>query len=63
MLEANYEAFADSTSYLLNSEIIGESNCDEPTLQTLRRLKESKADVPRSMVPHGFEYFVKKCGD
>jgi hypothetical protein len=63
VLEAHYEALADTTSGFLVSEIVGESYCDERALQTLRRFKNSKADVPRSLVPHGLEYFVKKCGD
>lgn len=63
VLGANYDALTDPTSCFLISEIVGESYCDKRALQTLRRLKESKTDVPRSMVPHGLEYFIKKCGD
>ena len=63
VLEAHYEALADTTSGFLVSEIVGESYCDERALQTLRRLTETKADVPRSLVPHGLEYFTRKCGD
>lgn len=63
VLETCYEDLTDPTSCFLVSEIVGESYCDERALQTLRRLKESKADVPRSLVPHGLEYFTRKCGD
>jgi len=63
MLETCYEDLTDPTSCFLVSEIVGGSYSDERALQTLRRLKESKADVPRSLVPHGFEYFTRKCGD
>ena len=63
VLETCYEDLTEPTSCFLVSEIVGESYCDERALQTLRRLKESKADVPRSLVPHGLEYFTRKCGD
>ena len=63
VLERFYDSFTDFTSCFLISEIIGESYGDERALQTLRRLKTSKVEMPRSMVPHGLEYFVKKSSD
>jgi hypothetical protein len=63
VLETCYQDLTDSTSLFLVSEIVGESYCDERALETLRRLKASKADVPRSLVPHGLEYLTRKCGD
>ena len=62
-LEAVYDSFTDFTSCFLISEIIGELYGDERALQTLRRLKTTKAEMPRSMVPHGLEYFVKKSSN
>lgn len=62
-LEKSYASFTDFTSCLLIAEMIGESYGGERGLQTLRRLKRSKEDMPRSMVPHGLEYFVKKSSD
>jgi hypothetical protein len=63
VLEACYQDLTDPTSCFLVSEIVGESYCDERALETLRRLKATKADVPRSLVPHGLEYFARKCGE
>jgi hypothetical protein len=62
-LEESYASFTDFTSCFQIAEIIGESYGGERGLQTLRRLKRSKADMPRSMVPHGLEYFIKKSSD
>ena len=63
VLEESYSSFTDFTSCFQIAEIIGESYGGERGLQTLRRLKTSKADIPRSMVPHGLEYFIKHSGD
>ena len=63
VLEARYETLTDTTSCFLISEIVGESYCNERALQTLRHFKESKGEVPRSLAPHGLEYFIKKCKD
>lgn len=62
-LEKTYGSFTDFTSCFLIAEMIGESYGGERALQTLRRLKLSKEEMPRSMVPHGLEYFIKKSSD
>ena len=58
-----YASFADFTSCFLISEIIAESYGGQRALETFRRLKTSKADMPRSMVPHGLEYPGQKTNE
>jgi len=63
VFENSYASFADFTSCFLIAEIIAESYGGERALETFRRLKTSKADMPRSMVPHGLEYLVKETSE
>jgi hypothetical protein len=61
--EKFYESFADFTTCFLISEIIAESYGGQRAVETFRRLKTSKTDMPRSMIPHGLEYLVKKTNE
>jgi len=63
VLEIIFEHFFDTTSCFLSVEIIVESFVDNRSLLVLKNLKKVKAELARSVVPHGFQWFVKKCHD
>lgn len=62
-LQLVFNAFYDTTSCFLITEIIVELFLDERSLNTLRKLKLIKEKSYRAIVPHGFHWFVKKCKD
>ncbi|MBE9115406.1 hypothetical protein IQ249_05780 [Lusitaniella coriacea LEGE 07157] len=45
------------------TELLGECFANEAALNTLCRLKNTKAETARALVPHGFQHFVTDSDD
>lgn len=62
-IEMSYAYFVDETSCLLLAELAAALFADERSLQTLRRLRRAKDEMPRAIVASGLEHFVRSCAD
>jgi hypothetical protein len=62
-IENSYENFVDETSCLLMAELVAALFADERSLQTLRRLRRAKDEMPRALIASGLEHFVRLCTD
>jgi hypothetical protein len=62
-LEAIYAEVTDWMSWFVISSLLGDHYMNEQALETLCRLKEVKAEGPRSLVPHGLEHLVTSSGN
>jgi hypothetical protein len=63
VLEGAYRSFADWMACFVISGILGELYRDEKAFATLCRLAQCSEDIPRSLVPHGFEHIVSDSSD
>lgn len=57
-LEVSFGYYKDWMSCFVITEILGELYADDRALRTLRRLRNERSDVARSMVPHGLEHIA-----
>jgi len=55
ILKASYDSFHDWMACFVISGILGELYKDQRAFDALCRLKNSRKEMPRSFVPHGFE--------
>jgi|GEM_PF-1857682 len=58
LLENSYGLFVDWMSCFVITELLGQCFANEAALNILCHLKNTEAETPRALVPHGFEHFV-----
>lgn len=58
VLETHYESFSDWMACFVISGILGEQYRNAQAFEALRRLANCKKEVPRSLIPHGFEHIA-----
>ncbi|MGD2180169.1 hypothetical protein [Lusitaniella coriacea] len=63
LLENSYGLFFDWMSCFMITELLGKRFTNEAALNTLCRLKNTKAETARALVPHGFQHFVTDSDD
>lgn len=63
VLEAHYESFSDWMACFVISGILGELYKDVWAFHALCRLSTCHKEVPRSLIPHGFEHIVSDAPD
>ncbi len=62
-IEFSYNKYADWMSCFMISEILGDNYCCERAFEVLRRLSAIPEEVPRSLIPHGFEHIAQSADD
>jgi hypothetical protein len=62
-IERTYDKFADWMSCFVLVELLDQYYCDENAFQLLCRLKNSTQEIPRSLLPVGFEKLVQNASD
>ncbi len=55
-----YGQFTESTSCLLIVEMIVDLYRNEKSLNALKKIMGTNEDIPRSMIPEGFEYYISE---
>jgi hypothetical protein len=63
VIETNYGLYKHPYICFSSVEIIATLFPDERSLDVLRRLKKTVEVIPRSLVPHGFDWFVTSWPD
>jgi len=65
VIEDTYSTFADSLTWFVITELLGEYFANEQALLVLIRLEEieKEEEEPRSLIPHGLEHLIKSTED
>jgi hypothetical protein len=62
-IEHSYHKYKDWMACFVLSELLGKNYCDENAFQVLHKLNNSLREIPRSLLPMGFEYLARGTSD